>query len=316
MNLMYKHLLTYFIILISIHSILALTVEQTVTVNVVPGKINIFSPQAQIYFSRMVPLNISLSDNATFRYAKYSDNGNDLVTLCRDCSDYGEHNTKIKPFDDGFHRVRIVAEFEGGVVEEFVELIVDGKNPMIHKTSPSEGFADGTFAIEFTEENSMNVYLFYGTPDDIRNASVILDQCIKNFFGRRHCTIFVDVKDFDGHDIFYGFTVLDIANRMTLSSIKRLAVDVSAPTIDRFDFNVSGRKVHFLINITEDNFKEIRFIDRSSFFPHWKTLCSTLENDMCKKDVLFFSGAHQLSFEVIDDAGNTAFIDGVEFFIE
>jgi len=313
MNFGFKFLFGIMFMSIFCYGVLALTVEQTVTVDVVPGKINIFSPQAQVYTSRMVPINISLSDNATFRYAKYSDNNDGLVTLCRDCFEYGEHNINVKPFNDGFHRMRIVAEFEGGTVEQFVEFFVDSKKPVIHKVSPVDGFANGTFVVEFTEENSASVALFYGNLDEIRNTTIEPDNCTENFFGKMRCTVNVDLADFDGEDIFYGFTVLDIANHTTLSQIKRLTVDMSAPTVDSFDLNVDGRRVEFIFSITEDNFKEIRSIDWNAFFPRWRTLCTTLSSGMCIKEVTFFSGEHDVSFEIRDEAGNSAFLDNVLF---
>ncbi|MEN9626538.1 MAG: hypothetical protein RL557_866 [archaeon] len=314
-NFAYKKLL-YLVGIFFILGVSALTVDQIVSVNVVPGKIDVFSPVPGIYDSRMIRINISFSDNAIFRIAKYSDNGDSFVTLCRDCFEYGYDNPKIKPFDDGFHRVRLLGIFEAGEVESIVEFFVDSKKPIIHKTLPKEGFGDGSFSIEFSEENPRQLVLYYGNEQSLQNKEVDLDSCQSKFYKRKVCDVSADLGAFDEQEIEYWFELIDIANHSDTSSKKKLKVDFSEPVVNNFIYFITGKKVHFFFDISESNFKEINFIDRNSFFPRWQTLCSNLQEGICEKTRGFLSGDHRLDIEVVDTAGNKNLIEGIEFSID
>src|SRR3989338_1616631 len=144
-----------------IGNVLASTVEQQVTVTILPGAIDIYSPvQDAIYTERMVPINLSMSAEVLrFEYFEDSDGPG---TLCRRCSEYGYSKLKRKPFDDGFIQMKIVAVFEQGEVYGYKNFTVDTTKPKITKTEPARGFATGMFSVEYQEANPTEIWLNYG----------------------------------------------------------------------------------------------------------------------------------------------------------
>ena len=290
------------LIVITIITVSAETIEQQVTVTVLPGAIDVYSPvQDDVYTNRHVPINLSMSTEA---YFKYADNGDRSRTLCRRCDEYGFSRRKTKPFDDGFHQLTIMAIFDSGTVYHYVNFTVDTKDPKIKKTEPRRGFADGFFTVEFQEENPVSLFLNYG--NELRSAEVDLSQCTEPRRNRKKCQIEVDLEDFDGEEIEYWFNMTDIVGNIAESKKKKIDVDVSPPVINLFNYTIDRRRVSFLFNITEPNFDEIgyRYIYRGR--ERYKRLCSRLKNDMCVKRKSFRRGTYNLTIEVWDDAGNMA----------
>src|SRR3989344_4317083 len=116
-------------------SVLALTLSQNLTVNILPGAFEVFSPvQDVIYGERLVPINLTMSTEVF--YFKYSDNGSGLKTLCRNCNEYGFSEIKKKGFSDGFHELVIFGVFENGNVSEIRNFTVDSKIPKVIKATP------------------------------------------------------------------------------------------------------------------------------------------------------------------------------------
>ena len=293
-----------------------LSLQQQVTVEILPGEVQIFSPVSGVYDSRMVALNITMSETALFRYAKYSDNGEELVTLCRDCTNYGFDKIKKKPFSEGLHNVSLVIEFEDGVVTSSVQFVVDSKKPRIKKTSPKNGFADGEFSVTFVEENVEELLLVYGNAAvGFRTEDVSVEDCVEGFWNNQECSVMVDLSDYDGSMIAYSFVLSDVAGNRDVSQAQILSVDFSKPVVSSFDFLVTGRTVHFSFAITEDNFESIYFIDRMSLIPHAKKLCTKLVDGKCEEKRVFTKGEHELDFEISDSAGNSVVINEVAFVV-
>ena len=89
-------------------------------------------------------------------------------------------------------------------------------------------------------------------------------------------------------------------------------VDVSSPVINNFNYTIDRRYVTFLFNITELNFDEINYIDYSEGErARERRLCTRLRDNICERRKSFREGEHNLSFEVIDEAGNSALQDNV-----
>lgn len=314
---MKKLLILICMMVLLVGTILGLTLYQEVKVNVVPGKINVFSPiDNNIYKERMISVNITLSDNATFKYAKYSDNGDPFVTLCRNCINYGFHNLIKKPFNDGFHRLRVLAVFESGEIERFVDFIVDSKSPKIKETSPKEGFANGDFEIEFFEENPKSIFINYGNDDiGFKNKEININDCQDGFLKIKRCSVSVDLNDYDSKEIKYWFNVTDVAKNSNASEKIKLNVDLSKPVVNSFEFTVENFLVNFSFNITEKNFESIYFFDHNALLPVWRRLCTSLDGGVCENRRFFWKGAHVLDFRITDRAGNIEMIKGVNFLI-
>lgn len=287
-----------------ISGVIAVEMTQNVTVNILPGGIDVYSPvQDALYLDRMVPINLTMSTEV-LRF-EYFDNGDGPGTLCRNCDEYGYSRLKRKPFDDGFRQMRIAAVFDEGEVYHYVNFTVDTQEPRIIKTSPSKGFATGIFEVEFKEINPVLLELNYGTSNPgIEKEEVDLESCIEEK-GKTSCEIEVDLSEFDEEEISYWFYLEDIAGNNDTSKARKLNVDLSDPVINFFNYSINKKSVTFLFNISEPNFADVSYIDLNSTNPKWKILCNKLKNGICEKKKAFKTGNHSVELQVSDEAGNS-----------
>ena len=99
------------------------------------------------------------------------------------------------------------------------------------------------------------------------------------------------------------------------SKPRELEVDTTDPVINEFSYPIDGRIVNFFFNITETNFDEIEYYDRTDNNPRWRQLCSRLKNGICEKRKAFRRGHHNIDISVLDEAGN-AVGQNIEFDID
>lgn len=285
--------------IVLIGSIGALTVNQEVVATVVPGIFTVYSPiNGEIYGDRMVLINVSMSSEADLRY---SNNGNNFITICRNCDTY----SKRKPFDDGFHVLTLQAIFDNGYVNEYRNFTVDSKDPKIKKTLPKKGFANGWFEVDFDEANPTSVTLYYAQ----EKKDIDLGTCSqkKDMYS---CITNVDLSAYEGTEIKYWFEVKDIADHFDLSKETTLMVDLTDPVVnnpDSFFYYENGtNKVYFHMDITEVNFEEISYsyIDSKGNFRNGK-ICTKLKDGVCDKKLSFDDGIYALTVYVSDQAGNS-----------
>lgn len=253
-----------------------------------------------LYLSRQIPINITTNGAVELRY---SDNWNSFRTICRrGCSNF---LTK-KPFDDGKHHLVIESIYSeaGLVLTSIIDFFVDTKKPNIRNIIPKSGFANGSFNLVFQEVNTEKVKFYYGNDNLGRKEMIIdLDKCYyKNYF--TYCDINVDVSEYDQSKIDFWFDIEDIANNRVQSKILFLKVDLKKPVINSFDYNIDKRNVIFEINVSDLNFDSIKYSEETRFALVWKTLCSSLNNGLCKVKRSFSQGIHTLNFRISDDAGN------------
>ncbi len=224
----------FFIIMIAfllvLTGVFASSIFQEVRANVVAGKIFIHSPiEGKIYEQRMIPINVSLTEEVSkFRFSKYlSDNGHGFITLCRNCNSYGYERLRLKPFDDGYHFVRIKAVFDGGVITENVSFIIDTRRPIIRRTRYKRDEENYVFYLEYQEENIDSIFFNYGNSrTGFRNIELNPEEC---YLFRRNwemCNVSVDLKDYHGERIEYWFKIEDITGKTDESRMRRLRVDV------------------------------------------------------------------------------------------
>lgn len=311
----YKLIIWIIGIVLLLNLIQALEVNQEVSVTVLSGKINVFSPiNDDVYYNRMISINLTMTDKVLFRYAKYSDNGDPLVTLCRKCNQYGYDTIKTKPFNDGFHRVTLLAVFDTGEITEYVDLIVDTLKPMIKQTSPGKGFTNGNFEVKFQEANPKEIWLNYGNElTGYKTQAVDMNNCSKHKNTDKYtiCKVSVDLSAYDKQEIEYWFNVSDIADRSDESNPVKLIVDTSAPIVNNPEFfwlqgvGKQNKNIHFYIDVSEDNFNEISYIDLSDGKSKEKKLCSKIEAGLCEKIVSFSKGSHTVDIMISDKAGNS-----------
>lgn len=310
-----KILFGILIILVLTGNILASAQVQEVKVTVLsPYDIKVYSPiNETIYNTKNVPINISLSSNAEIMS---SDNNGDLKKLCSDCDEYGYTKTKKKSFKDGLHEFFVKTIFEDYIGEFFINFFVDSKGPKIKNTNPDSGeFASGLFEIEFEEDNPSSLVLNYGNQVvGYRNNVIDLNTCLKEKKSAV-CKINVNLTDFNLQDLEYWFELKDIANNAASSNKLTVKADFTKPYVNYFNFTINKKNVEFFMDVKEENFKEVLYIDWNSKNPEWKTLCQRLKegDGICKNSVSFSKGEHNISLKIVDKAENQEFIDDVMF---
>jgi hypothetical protein len=227
--------------------------------------------------------------------------------LCRGCDSY----SRDKSFKDGWHNLTFRATLNP-IVEANVSFFVDSKDPLIRGTSPTRGFIDSKIDVEFQELNPDKLLLTYGNESDLVIIEInISEDCVldRNY----ECTTSLNLSYFNGGEIFYWFNLTDVAGNYDISRERDVTVDTIAPEINSFNLTVLGRKAEFVFNITELNFEEVNYIDYEDRRPRERRLCNRLKEGICEKTKTFRSGDHNLTINVLDEAGNFDVIDGVLF---
>jgi len=230
--------------------------------------------------------------------------------------------------DDGMHNITIRAKDDAGheTLYQMNEFFTDSKDPRIKKTYPKSGFAFGLFEVEFDEENPEELWLNYGNDiTDWRNYKVNLSNCIMNT--DTECAVNVNLSDYHGQEIEYWFNLSDIVGNYDESRLRGLDVDVIPPVLNNDNiipgendsFWVQGvggnsKYIYFTFNVSEENFDEINYIYIDD---HNKTkekrLCSRLKEGVCEKRKRFSIGVHNISVNILDDAGNSLLIKDIIF---
>ena len=250
-------------------------------------------------------VNLTEKNLDTLEYIDNSDLRPRWKRLCSRITD-GVCNGRTN-FKDGDHEVEIrVIDLAGHETRAELNFFTDSKAPRIKSTSPSRGFANGEFFVEFDEANPASLWLSYGNSlTGMRFSEVPLNSCIDISRGTS-CSINVNLNDYDGEKINYWFNITDIVGNYDESKRIMLDVDVTLPVINELNYSVDGRRVEFTMNITEQNFDVVEYIDNSDSRPRWKRLCSRLSNGICESRLSLREGSHDIDVQVFDDAGNIA----------
>jgi hypothetical protein len=243
---------------------------------------------------------LDLWSNAQLSKLEYTDNSQSnprWSTLCRNCFDYN----KSKTFGDGNHDLVFRGILSNGQnVTNQTLFLLDSTEPRISTTNPQNGkYTNGSdFYVKYTEDRCQNIKIVLngsekniGACDSGRNIEKYISQNLANF---------------DGTEIKYKFIMRDVANNIEESRITNIKVDTTAPEIINFNVSIGGRYAYFNITVIEVNFDSIKYIDNSESNPRWKSLCTSLNNNVCYKKVSFGTGPHSLIIRAVDKAGNFA----------
>ena len=223
----------------------------------------------------------------------------------------GVCNDVIK-LDDGEQEITIIIkDIAGNKVLKTLLLNVDSKIPIIKMVSPSRGFANGLFDIEFIEDNYKEIKIMYGVENEMRSSNVNdcdLDDKIKS------CTIIVNLNDFNNKEIKFWFEIEDNSGNKVKSKEIIIKVDNQAPLLINENFWELAQKgkVMFNFEVTDNNFDKITYLDNSDRRPREKILCSGLKNNKCSVNKIFKLGNHNLDIMIEDKAGN-AISKNIEF---
>ena len=287
----------------------------TIHIDTMVPKLKVYSPENKTYDSQRVPFNISLSEEVKeLSYINWNDRTPRWKRLCSNCKEYGSDRLRTLSLGGGWNNITIrVIDKAGNKDEEHIRLFIDSKNPIISRTEPRQGFADGKFLVEFREDNPTNLTLFYG--NSMKSKELNISENCSEENGIYSCNVWVNLSEFDGGEIEYWFSLEDIAGNKDESRHEELKVDFSPPIINSINYSLDGRKVKFTINITEKNFNKVSYIDLEDEKLREKRLCSRLRNDICEGGEYFRDGKHNLTITVSDKAGNSD-SQSIEFFID
>lgn len=274
------------------------------------------SPQNDIYNDRRIPFEIELNEMVDeITYIDLADDRGRERTLCsRDCDSYGLDRERTESFSDGEHEVSIKAIKDEVVVDEkIISFMTDSREPRISRTEPRRGFSNGIFNVEFDEENPQELTLFYG--NSIRNKTVnVENDCVEARRGYE-CKTEADVSDFDGGNIEYWFELTDIAGSKDESRHEELSVDISNPIIENLEYEMDGRRVYFTMNVIDNNFDEVYYLDNSDERARERSICRRLDGTLCEGRASFRDGEHNITIYAVDEAGNIA-KENLIFFVD
>ena len=265
-----------------------------------PPILNVTSPQeGYIYGSKKVMFDLSASEVSTFYY-KHEEESK-WRKLSR-----GVAYNKAVSLQEGQNNISIRAvDSSGNIAEINKSFSIDSKAPKITKLFPKKGFADGTFNVEIKEASPKELKLHYGNSDTgMRESNVNLNNCTVDK-DKRKCGVGVNLDDYDGESIEYWFTLKDIADTVAESKHLPLDVDTTDPIIVNLNYTIIAKSVKFDIEVNEDHFNSVEYLDSSVSNPQWKQLCSRLKNNVCSVKKSFSNGDHDLSVQVTDEAGNS-----------
>jgi len=245
---------------------------------------------------KKIPINLSTLEEADqITYLDNSDTRPRERRLCRDCDEYGFDRIRTKTFRDGDHRITFTAYKGSHSCSLIYDFAIDSRPPRIKTTYPKRrGYTNGTFTIEFNEDNLDNITLFYGDKNKTRADCPLMP-------GERYqiCSFDLDKSELEDGSILYWFIVEDKAGNIAESRAVEVKVDLIPPEITRLDFTVDRRRVLFDINISEE--VTLEYWDNSQ--SRWKRLCSRCDEYTRYKS--FRSGEHELTIRATDKALNS-----------
>ena len=270
----------------------------------VPPTIIINSPNSGVYNDRQIFFDISLDESSKIEFQEAGSTR--WRTLCTICDSYKGDI----PLRDGQKNLTFRAtDSFGNSAEKKISFFIDSKAPRVYRTNPQGGFADGTFHVEFKEDNPTSVVLHYGSSSKAVN---IASECVL-IKGKYYCETNVDLSAYDGQEVEYYLVIEDIAGNSGESKHNKISVDTTEPVINnlggfwRQGAGKDSKYIYFNISITEENFEEVtyNYIDERGRLKE-KRLCSgKLKNGICEKKKTFRKGVWDLNLQVMDKAGNS-----------
>ncbi len=260
---------------------------------------SVYSPENKTYNTKIIPINVSLTDFVRLEYISYQGNKTRKNLLCSNCEEYGFERKRTKTMIEGENRGTIRATNKFGIVkEENVTFFIDSKKPSISRIEPRNNkVTNGSdFSIKFTEENLKEIKLFWNP-----NLSLSCNPGVNT-----ECHISTDLSLFNNQTIEFYFEVSDSVNTVK-SKVNKVKVDTSPPilTINSPVNTTYNKNVPFNITVSEEVLLE--YYDSSASNARWKTLCNNCDDfgTARLKVVRFSVGNHDILIRATDDAGNS-----------
>jgi len=262
--------------------------------------VTINDPQSTPHNTRKIPFDIGLSEEVELlEYLDAEDPKGKWKRLCKNCDGYD----KSKSFKEGFHYLFIRAiDYAGNENEETtVSFTIDSKLPKVKRMEPRKGkYGNGTFYIKYQEDFLQSISLFYKEESETIYTEVVKPDCPS---GKKNAECYFYVPELEGvaqGDYSYYFIVYDLATDVQ-SKIYNFILDSVAPSFNKTEREVNGRRVTFDIELSEKS--TLEYIDdfdgdRARF----KRLCSRCDSYDRRKS--FKTGHHELTLRATDKAGN------------
>lgn len=266
-------------------------------VDTTPPVITLTNPvNNELYSQKSIMLSIDMNKNANLYYQL---NGKAKLTrICTNCISISKKIT----FAEGQNDMTIIVKDQfGNEAYQNITFFIDSKKPQINKVEPQGKFADGEFIITYSETNVKRIVLNYGN-SETGFREVNLTNCSSG--KKQTCSATTNLVNYDGEEIQYMFTIIDIADNSVSSKPKILDVDISSPVISDLYYVVNGNNVYLRMKVTEQNLDKVEYIDNTALKPKLTTLCSTLKDNMCEKKITLKAGTHDIEIRASDKAGN------------
>ena len=119
----------------------------------------------------------------------------------------------------------------------------------------------------------------------------------------KECFSNLNISDYNNLSTFYYFNLTDVAGNVDESRATKIKVDTTSPKVTRFENWIIGKYAYFNLTIDESNFDTVEY--KENYDSRWKTLCSSLKNNVCYKKLYFKTGNHNIIVRVLDEAGNS-----------
>jgi len=259
-------------------------------------ELTVINPVENNYYSkRKVNFELTSNERVQIDYEIVGDRRG-VRKLCDSCTAYNRGIT----FKEGENNVRLVAtDRAGNSDEDTITFFVDSKKPKLKKQYPKVGsYTDGTFTVEYDEENLRQVTLEY-----VQNGvtNMITKNGVCPIGKKQSCTFNVD--GLQEGDLSFRFKIADSASEV-VGKFQNVKVDTIAPILT-VNNPVNGlstniRSINFNLVASEE--VTLDYMDTLSSNTRFNRLCRDCTTyDRTKS---FRVGPHNIVIRATDAAGN------------
>ena len=272
-----------------------------------PPQFNLTSPlNGSIIMDRQALVEFSLDERADVYYLDLINGKGRWARVCTDCAIGNPSYSKPRVFDEGMNLITFKAtDVAGNPINQTVQFFIDSKKPKILKAEPKSGYSNGDFYVEFQEDNPKTLMLYYG--NDSKEVDIDTDCNASATSNKKYyCNTHADLNSYDGQEIYYWWTLEDIAGNIDNYKMQIIKVDNTAPIINSAGHYSDGRYDYIRLNFTEINPDEITYLDLDDPKGREKSFCRRTDNGICDEKIRLPDGNHDLQIMIYDEAGNVA----------
>lgn len=259
--------------------------------------IDINSPVAgNWYKTRSILLNVTLEETVKSLY--YKINSGSWNSLCSNCNKYAG----TKSFVEGKNNltVRAITNTNQTYLVSII-FYTDTIKPKINALSPSNGYGNGKFGVQYTEANLKKTTLYYWPSSNSSNIKTYSFNCSSGT--NIWCYDNVNLSAYNGGYIYYKFELKDNFFSVNSSS-KKILVDTINPVMNIFkpqnSINYVSSDGSVRVNITlSEKVSTLQYNDNNL---GWVSLCSGCTSYNNNKKFSFAN--HSVVFRATDYAGN------------